>query len=219
MPRLRIKIPGQNTETHAVSAGRVTIGRRPDNTIQILDRSVSAYHAELVAVNGHYRLRDLQSTNLCFVEGKAVSEYHLRERCKLVFGAVECEFDPTPDAEERSPKLSPEQMEQEVTFLRTENAELREKNRGLQRRIDILSSAQLFGEKRGLDRKPANREEPATRVAMIQAELERTREELAIALRARDAAREAAGLIQAEKTTMLQEIRASGIQRVPVPLK
>ena len=72
MPVLRIKLPNQGEVTHILSGEHISIGRRPDNTIQILDRSVSGHHAELISVNGHYRLHDLQSTNLCFVDGQPV---------------------------------------------------------------------------------------------------------------------------------------------------
>lgn len=202
MPCLRFQVPGQPEETHPVSGPRVTIGRRAENTIQIVDRSVSAFHAELLAVNGHYRLRDLESTNRCFVRGAQVAEYHLRERCRLAFGSVEAEYDPMPGADPAPVVLSPAQMEQDLDFLRSENATLHERIRALQRQLDILGSAQLFRDK------PA---EPP-----LAAELEKTREELAIALRARDAARTAAGLLHSEKTSILREIRASGIQRQPL---
>ena len=206
MPLLRIKIPGKRDELHTIADPRVTIGRRADNTIQILDPSVSAHHAELVAVNGHYRLRDLDSTNRCLVEGSAVTDFHLRHACTISFGFVECEFDPVHPTAEPGPAMNPAQMEQDLTFLRTENAELREKIRALERRIDILGSAELFGKKGAADH---------TSGAALQAELDRTREELAIALRARDAARQASGLLQAEKTTILREIRASGLRPSP----
>lgn len=222
MPRLRIKIPGRSDETHFVSGPRVTIGRLPDNTIQILHPSVSAYHAEFVAAGDHFRLRDLGSTNHCFVSGAAVSEYHLREACELAFGSVECTFDPTPESAPPDLPLSPLQLGQEITFLRAENTDLREKNRALCSRVDILNSAQLFGEKRGSDRTTSSEETLRTlaserdallrQTTELQSELEHAREELSVALRARDAARQSSGLLQAEKTSMLREIRATAVR-------
>ena len=225
MPRLRIKIPGRPEETHFVSGPRVTIGRRPDNTIQILHPSVSAYHAELLAANDHFHLRDLGSTNHCFVAGAQVAEYHLRELCELAFGSVECTFDPTPEAAPPDLPLNPVQLGQEIAFLRAENAELRAKNAALSCRVDLLSSAQLFGEKRGSDRATSSEEALRTlalerdsllaQTAELHSEIEHTREELSVALRARDAARQSSGLLQAEKISMLREIRASGIRPPP----
>lgn len=202
MPCLRIRIPGRGETTHVVSGERVTVGRHPGNTIQILDRSVSAFHAELLATEGHYRVRDLQSTNCTFVSGKPVTEQRLSERCTIAFGNVECDYDPLPAAD--SPDLSPAQMQQELHFLRSENAEQRERIRAMERRIEILHSAQLISKKHV----PKD-------VAALESELERTREELAIAVRARDAARAAAGMLHSEKASILREIRASGIQPAP----
>lgn len=222
MPRLRIKIPGRPEETSFVSGPRVTIGRRPDNTIQILHPSVSAYHAELVAAGEHFYLRDLGSTNHSFVAGAEVTEFHLREVCEITFGSVECTFDPTPEAAPPDLPLSPLQMSQEIAFLRTENADLREKNRSLSCRVEILGSAQLFGDKRGSDRATLSEETLRTlaaerdallgQTAELQSELEHAREEISVALRARDAARQSSGLLQAEKTSMLREIRASSVK-------
>lgn len=204
MPCLRIRIPGRGETTHVVSGERVSIGRHPRNAIQILDRSVSAFHAELLATEGHYRVRDLQSTNCTLLAGKPVTEHRLTERCTLTFGNVECDYDPEPAAD--LPELSPGQMQQELHFLRSENAELRERIRALDRRIEILHNAQLIGEKRVHKKN----------VEALEAELERTREELAVALRARDAARTAAGMLHTEKASILREIRASGIQPAPI---
>lgn len=94
MPSLRIKFPEKDEASVIVLRGdRITVGRRPDNTVQILDRTVSAFHAELVLENGHYRLHDTGSANGTFVNGAAVRDFHLRESCKVTFGTVECEFD------------------------------------------------------------------------------------------------------------------------------
>jgi two-component system, chemotaxis family, chemotaxis protein CheY len=140
MPTLRIHRPETGAVTHELSGNRITVGRRPDNTIQIIDRSVSAHHAEFIFVDGHYRLHDLESTNLTFVEGAAITDYHLLGKTKLSFGTVQCEFDNSTTLETR---LSPVQMETDMAFLRAENMELHAKIEGLERRINILNSARL----------------------------------------------------------------------------
>src|SRR5882724_3072411 len=94
MATLRIKLADQGEVTHELTADRITVGRRPDNTVQIIDRSVSAHHAELICEDGHYRLHDLGSTNLSFVDGTAVTDFHLHQECRITFGTVQCEFDP-----------------------------------------------------------------------------------------------------------------------------
>src|SRR5258708_21054097 len=124
MPTLRLFLPEQGPVAFKLRGERITIGRRPDNTIQILDRSVSAHDADLLMVDGHYRLHDLESTNLCFVDGAPVMDYHLHTSCKIAFGNVEGEFDALPTEDQDTvPKLTPVQMEKDMAFLRAENQE------------------------------------------------------------------------------------------------
>jgi len=95
MPSLRIPFPEKESPAVVVLRGRrITIGRLPQNTIQIRDRTISAYHAELIEEDDHYRLHDLGATNGVQVNGEVVNDFHLREACKLTIGGVECEFSP-----------------------------------------------------------------------------------------------------------------------------
>lgn len=215
MPTLRIKLPNQGEITHELTAQVVTVGRRPDNTIQIIDRSVSAHHAELIAEDGHYRLHDLGSTNLSFVDGQAVTDFHLRQTCKVTFGTIQCEFDPHDGAMET--RLSTAQLDKDLMFLRGENADLQGKIVALQRQIDILSSARLVTKK--ADTTPfaahndtlkaivAERDDLRHLSSGLKLELERLREELAATAIERDAARQACELLQAEKVSYGREIQ------------
>ena len=215
MPTLRIKLPDQGEITHELAADRITIGRRPDNTIQIIDRSVSAHHAELIAEGGHYRLHDLGSTNLCFVDGSPVSDFHLHQECRVTFGTVECEFDPRGCS--GLPRLSMSQMEKDLGFLRGENADLQGQIVALQRQVDILSSARLVTKK--ADNTPfaaandtlksivSERDDLRHLTAGLKLELEKLREELAATGRERDAARQACELLQAEKVGHSRELQ------------
>src|SRR3954463_11539166 len=142
MPILRVLMPNRPVVSHVLAGSRVTVGRRPDNTVQIIDASVSAHHAELLQEGEHYRVHDLGSTNLTFVEGQQVTDFHLHQSCKINFGTVECDYDATP-VEAAAPGLTPKEMEKDVAFLRTENLDLQQKLNALQRQIDILSSARL----------------------------------------------------------------------------
>ena len=219
MPILRIKLPNQGEVTHVLAGERVTIGRRPDNTIQIVDRSVSGHHAELVPVNGHYRLHDLESTNLSFVEGQPVTDFHLHGSCRLSFGTVECDFDATPPPEPAEPQLTPAQMEKDMAYLRAENTELIGKIHQLERRIDILSSARLVTGKSDttsfsasgevLRSITAERDELRHQNVGLKLELENVGQELTITVRERDAARQAAELLQMEKVTLGRELRSA----------
>ena len=87
---------------------RITIGRAPDNMIQISHPSVSGRHAQLVRVDQSYQLQDLGSTNGTRVNNQAVTEVLLRDGDRIRFGKVEACFEsqsggggvqPLPEAE------------------------------------------------------------------------------------------------------------------------
>jgi len=215
MPILRIKLPDAGEIIHILRDDRVTIGRRPDNVIQILDRSVSGYHAELIWEGDHYRLHDLGSTNFCFVEGQQVTDFNLRNTCKLGFGNIECEFDSAGEREDEA-KLSAAELEKDMQFMRAENQELQNKIDSLQRRIDILSSARLVTGKAEttnlnapdvLKKITAERDELRFHVSGVKLELEKVREELSATQRERDAARQVNELLQAEKAQLQRQLQ------------
>ncbi|HYR58092.1 MAG TPA: FHA domain-containing protein, partial [Chthoniobacteraceae bacterium] len=147
MPALRIKLPNSEATTHVLRGARVTVGRAPDNTIQIPHASISSHHAEFVAVNGRYQLHDLHSTNRSYVEGQPVTACDLSDSCKILFGAIECEFDsaaPPPTAKRLElPPAPAAEPRAEPLFLEAENRALRDGLHALQRRFDILGSARL----------------------------------------------------------------------------
>jgi hypothetical protein len=215
MPFLRVLLPDRPAVSHVLAGGRVSIGRRPDNTVQIIDASVSAHHAELLQEGEHYRLHDLGSTNLTFVEGQQVTDFHLHQSCKIKFGTVDCEFDATP-VEAAAPGLTPKEMEKDVAFLRTENFDLQQKINALQRQIDILSSARLV---RGnadtpadadvLKRVTAERDEARYQNAGLKLELEKVRSELDATSRERDQARRAHEILQMGRSTPPAETTTS----------
>jgi len=203
MPFIRVLLPGSPEAKYVLKGDKVTVGRRPDNTIQIIDRSVSAHHAEFLLTDDHYRLHDLGSTNLTFVDGQQVSDFHLHSNCKVTFGTVVCEFNASPSEPEGA--LTPAQMERDLAFLRAENQERRHQNDTLQRRIDMLSSARLITGKNEstrvanseeLKRMAAERDEMRFQNTGLKVELEKVREELSVALHERDAARQSRELMQ-----------------------
>jgi adenylate cyclase len=70
-----------------------TIGRHPDNTIQILDRIISKEHAQILRLpDGRYRLRDLGSLNGTYVRNERVSEHVLVHGDEITLGATRLVF-------------------------------------------------------------------------------------------------------------------------------
>lgn len=66
-----------------------SIGRHPDNTIQILDRIISKEHAQVQRLpDGGFLLRDLQSLNGTFMRGDRVAELRLNDGDEITMGST-----------------------------------------------------------------------------------------------------------------------------------
>lgn len=123
MASILIPFPEQDEPSVvALTGARITIGRLPFNTVQIIDRTISGFHAELILEEGHYRLHDRGSTNGTFINGEPATDFHLREACRISFGTVECEFNPAATVEAHGESVP---TRGEMNTVRQENAELR----------------------------------------------------------------------------------------------
>jgi hypothetical protein len=89
---LRIESGERRGETVDVPPGGLTLGRRPGNSVQILDASVSGRHAELVVDGEGVLLRDLGSTNGTRVAGERISERRLTGGDEVLLGNVRMTF-------------------------------------------------------------------------------------------------------------------------------
>src|SRR5215831_3281455 len=70
-----------------------TVGRHPDNTLQILDRIVSKEHAQIIRQpDGRFLFRDLGSLNGSFLRGERVSEHILRDGDEITLGSTSLTF-------------------------------------------------------------------------------------------------------------------------------
>ena len=88
MPKLII-----SGATHELAEELITVGRAPENVIQLDDFSVSSRHAELRAADKSYRLRDLGSTNGTRVNGNPATEILLRHGDRVRFGGIQARFE------------------------------------------------------------------------------------------------------------------------------
>jgi pSer/pThr/pTyr-binding forkhead associated (FHA) protein len=64
----------------------MTIGRKPDNDIQIDNLAVSSRHAKIDRSGSDFILNDLQSTNGTFVNDKKVASHKLKDGDKIIVG-------------------------------------------------------------------------------------------------------------------------------------
>jgi pSer/pThr/pTyr-binding forkhead associated (FHA) protein len=114
MPKLLVSLPETGNVSHDLTEALISIGRVPDNVLQIEDISVSSRHAELtLGDDGDYILRDIGSTNGTELNGKPIApdeDHKLQDGDKLVFGKVDASYvsenpaeaRPLPEAEEVS---------------------------------------------------------------------------------------------------------------------
>lgn len=73
----------------AAAGGVFTVGRRPGNSLQVTDGSVSGKHAEILVDAAGVAIRDLGSTNGTLVGGQKVTEAGLQHLGRFSLGAVE----------------------------------------------------------------------------------------------------------------------------------
>ncbi len=98
MPKLTIIIPGAGETVYDLEEGVNSLGRLPDNTIQIEDSSVSGHHAEIVVEGDKVTLRDLGSTNGTLVNRKDAKEEVITADDAIVFGSVPASLQPVGEA-------------------------------------------------------------------------------------------------------------------------
>jgi predicted component of type VI protein secretion system len=140
MASLTIPFP-EGTRTVVLRGNRITIGRLPDNTIQIRDRTISAYHAELVQDGDHYVIHDTESTNGVIVTGERVADFHLREDCKVNLGGVICDFTNAEAPASQPDEINPLPSRSEMLTLQQDNADLRAQISTLREQVASMTKA------------------------------------------------------------------------------
>lgn len=93
MSTLILQPSGSAPVPHELNEELVTIGRGPDNIIQIDDPSVSGRHAQLHQVGETFHLQDLDSTNGTRVNGETITSVALKVGDHIRFGKVEACFE------------------------------------------------------------------------------------------------------------------------------
>ena len=89
MPKLTIRLETGESVSHDLVEETYTIGRAPQNSIQLEELSVSGRHAELMLAGENCYLKDLDSTNGTVVNGQPILSVQLRSGDRIRFGRVE----------------------------------------------------------------------------------------------------------------------------------
>ncbi|KAA0216401.1 FHA domain-containing protein [bacterium] len=88
MPRLVFQPDPNVAPVVVLIKGRITIGRKPENSLQIDNKGVSGTHVEVVRAGRTCTLRDLESSNGTSVAGREVSQCVLNNGDVIVLGKV-----------------------------------------------------------------------------------------------------------------------------------
>src|SRR5450432_2202977 len=95
-----IVISGEERQEFELAAFN-TIGRHPENTIQILDRIISKEHAQIQrAADSRFLLRDLRSLNGTFLRGERVGDHFLTDGDEFTMGSTRIVFVDKPKADD-----------------------------------------------------------------------------------------------------------------------
>ncbi len=226
MASLRLKFPEKEEPTVIVLTGaRVTLGRLPLNTIQIVDRTLSGFHAEFVLEEDHYRLHDRGSTNGTFVNGEPVTDFHLREACKVAFGAMECEFSPATQVVAEAANVEALPTRGEVNEVRQENSELKNRVQALREEVEAMkkthaaenSSGSIAVKQEEYDQLLAEREALKEAQHTAQQEIAKLKTDLALLQRDRENLKQVAASAQAEFASFRAEPSSTPAPAAEVP--
>jgi hypothetical protein len=185
MPSLSIPF-SEGDKVILLRGSHISVGRFPDNTIQIEDRTVSAYHFDLHFERDHYRLHDRGSTNGVLVNGRRVEDFHLREETQILVGAVLCAFHPANSMTARAETVELLPVREEVQATRRECRQLRDQNAILQEQIERMLAEREGGGALGLDQLAAANAKLQLELVAQRNEVDCLASRLALLVRDRD---------------------------------
>jgi len=90
--RIEVRTKEGTVSEHMLDAGRVVVGRSPDNEIYIKSKFVSRHHAQIVCDADDCFIEDLNSTNGVYVGEQRVQKYRLQDGDVVSLGVHELVF-------------------------------------------------------------------------------------------------------------------------------
>jgi len=99
--RLLIRVDGDSEVVHVLGR-KTTVGRTPDNDLQIDTKFISRNHAVILAGPNHTIIEDLNSTNGVAVNGRRVSRHAMRDGDVVSIGKTTFRFAVRPMGERRT---------------------------------------------------------------------------------------------------------------------
>ena len=99
--RLLIRSEGDSEVVHVLGR-KTSVGRTPDNDLQIDAKFISRHHAVILAGPAHTIIEDLNSTNGVLVNGRRITRQTLKDGDSVVIGKTLFRFAVRPVAERRN---------------------------------------------------------------------------------------------------------------------
>ncbi len=96
MAKLILSMDGLVLKEIQLSSGRITIGRKPSNDVQIENLAISGEHAAVVTILNDSFLEDLNSTNGTMVNGQPIKKHVLRNNDIVELGKYRLKYLLTP---------------------------------------------------------------------------------------------------------------------------
>lgn len=90
--KLTLSLGGRTLERYEFDKPVIRVGRNDDCDVPIDNLGVSRYHAEVLFKEGFYLLRDLQSNNGTFVNGRRVTTHALNDGDEISIGKFSLTF-------------------------------------------------------------------------------------------------------------------------------
>lgn len=90
--KLTLSLGGRTLERYEFDKPVVRVGRNEDCDIPIDNLGISRYHAEVIHKDGFYLLRDLQSNNGTFVNGRRITTHALNDGDEISIGKFSLVF-------------------------------------------------------------------------------------------------------------------------------
>jgi predicted component of type VI protein secretion system len=90
--KLILTIDGATISEHALNKETITIGRRPENDIQVDNLAVSGKHAQVITILNDSFLEDMNSTNGTYVNGSLIKKHALKHNDIIGIGKHQLKY-------------------------------------------------------------------------------------------------------------------------------
>jgi two-component system NtrC family response regulator len=124
--------------TYQATGDLIRIGRRPENQIQILNKSVSGVHCQVAKKDKKFILEDLGSTNGTYLNDRRINKAEISPGDLIKIGEVTLKFLPSLSPPLRTEKIAQEVENLEKTISLSQNENLKKTLDQLKKDVSLL---------------------------------------------------------------------------------